>query len=135
MEMTLQQGTSKSRAEEAEASVRPGEFDIEAIASSLSATSSDLQELASEAIEDTKAAVQSAAQRAAFQAQMLQRREARARWGDDILTHWPFVTHTVRLSHVNQGQVPFDSLVQASSKTGNAAHTLTCAPGSRQLIR
>lgn len=76
----VQQGTSESRTKEAEAPVRPGDFDIETIASSLSATGSELQEKAVEAIEDTKAAVQSAAQQAAFKAQLLQRREARARY-------------------------------------------------------
>ena len=83
MVMSVQQGTSRSRAEEARAPVRAGELDIETIASSLSATGSEIQEMASEAIEDTKAAVQVAAQRAAFQAQLLQRREARARWAED----------------------------------------------------
>jgi len=77
--MSVQQGTSESRTRKAEVSARPAEFDIETIANSLSATGSEIQEMAVVAIEDTKAAVQSAAQQAAFKAQLLQRREARAR--------------------------------------------------------
>lgn len=87
------QGTSASRTEKAEACSRAGEFSIDTIASSLTATGNEIQELASEAIEDTKAAVQGAAQQAAFRAQLIQRREARARCG------WPLC----RLLHGHRG--------------------------------
>ena len=73
------QAASASRSKDADTSVLPREFSLDSVASSLTATGSDIQELASGAIEDTKAAVQSAAEQAAFKAQLIQRREARAR--------------------------------------------------------
>ena len=82
----MQQETSETRVEEKGASVIPGDLSVETIASSLSATGNELQEKGVEAIEDTKAAVQSAAQQAGFKAQLLQRREARARYDDNSLT-------------------------------------------------
>ena len=73
------QGASASRSKDADTSVLPREFSLDSIASSLTATGNDIHELASEAIEDTKAAVQSAAEQAAFKTQLIKRREARAR--------------------------------------------------------
>ena len=79
------QAASASRSKNAETSVLPGEFSLDSVASSLKATGTDIHELASEAIEDTKAAVQNAAEQAAFKAQLIQRREARARCAASLM--------------------------------------------------